>query len=71
MFSDRLIYKKILHKIVVELTGITNTDLLGERPLSVVLMELLSWVDTTTSEVAQSTGMTYFPGIFVPHGLYL
>ena len=49
----------------MELTGITNTDLLGERPLSVVLMELLSWVDTTTTEVAQSTGQAYFPGILV------
>lgn len=49
--------------LVVELTGIRNTDLLGERPLSVVLNELLTWVDATTQECVQSTGKTYFPGI--------
>ena len=49
--------------IVVKLTGITNTDLLGERPLSLVLVEFLTWVSTTTKEYSESTGNVHFPGI--------
>ena len=52
--------------VVVKLTGIRNTDLLGERPLSVVLLEFLTWVSTTTREYTESTGNSHFPGIFKP-----
>lgn len=47
---------------MVKLTGIHNTDLLSERPLSVVLKEFLTWISTTTKEYAESTGKDWNPG---------
>ena len=47
---------------VVKLTNIRNVDLLGERPLSVVLTEFFTWITTTAREYAESTGKHYFPG---------
>jgi hypothetical protein len=48
--------------IVAKLTGIHNTDLLGQPPLSVVLRELLSWISSTTEEYSETTDHTHFPG---------
>ena len=63
---------KIPMHTVVKLTGIRNTDLLGERPFSVILSEFLTWITTTmtTQEYAESTGNHYFPGIFVHHAIH-
>lgn len=47
----------------MKLTGIHNTDLLGQPPLSVVLRELLQWITNTTEEHNHNTGRTHFPGI--------
>ena len=46
---------------MTELTGLSNLDLLGERPLSVVLKEFLQWVEATVHEVARHTEEEYFP----------
>ena len=46
-----------------KLTGISNTDLLGERPLSVVLVEMFKWMEIITREYIESTSKQYFPGI--------
>ena len=43
------------------MTGLSNLDLLGERPLSVVLKEFLQWVEATVHEVSRHTGEEYFP----------
>ena len=47
---------------VVKLTGIHNSDLLSEWPLSVVLKEFFSWLETTTREYAENIGKESFPG---------
>lgn len=48
--------------LVAKLTGIHNTDLLSQPPLSVVLKELITWIGTTTREYADYKGTDYFPG---------
>lgn len=56
-------YDKYIYIYTVsQLTGIRNGDLVGKQPLSVVLTEFLTWVDTTIKEVTERTDKKYFPG---------
>ena len=47
---------------MIKLTGIHDTDLLGERPLSVVLKEFFTWVETVVNEQSGRTGKDHHPG---------
>ena len=47
---------------VCMVTGITNTLLRGERPLSVVMPMFLEWLATITSYVSEKTSTPHYPG---------
>ena len=49
--------------IVVRVTGITQTMLGGERPLTVVLPLFIEWLVTTVQQVSDATSTTHFPGM--------
>jgi len=44
------------------LTGISQTMLRNEQPLSVVLPQFVQWISTVTAEVSDATSITHFPG---------
>ena len=48
---------------VSRVTGITNTLLRGERPLSVVMPMFLEWLATITSYVSEKTSTPHYPGM--------
>ena len=49
--------------IVVRVTGITQTMLRSERPLTVVLPLFIEWLVTTVQQVSDATSATHFPGM--------
>lgn len=50
------------HSIAVKVHKIRATMLLGEKPLSIVLPELIKWISTVTADVSEATGSPHYPG---------
>ncbi len=61
-FKSILVSHSYLFKIVTRLTGISQTMLRNEQPLSAVLPQFLQWISTVTAEVSDATSITHFPG---------
>ena len=44
------------------LTGITNSMLVGKKDFRDVFAEFLQWIDSTICEVSLTTGVRHIPG---------
>ena len=61
MISKQHLY--LLFIIVTRVTGITETLLRTEQPLSVVLPLFITWIDAVVQQVSDATSVTHFPGM--------
>ncbi len=56
--------------IVTKLTGISQTTLRSERPLSVVLPQFLEWLNSAVAHVSDATCTVHYPGMYYIQPLF-
>ncbi len=56
--------------IVTKLTGVSQTMLWSERPLSVVLPQFLEWLNSAVAHVSDATRTVHYPGMYYIQPLF-